>query len=130
MMGKPITKSLWMPQSFVYFNDEYYKVWQAFKREQDSIDPSWDVDWDKAEEEDKKKEAKEQARNDRKRKQEVEERAAKRRTGMCSVPRSSAAPLPSRVSVKLSTCDTSSSISSSKLVKLEVQAKGKYRTLW
>ena len=119
-----------MPQSFVYFNDQYYKIWQAFKREQDSIDPSWDVDWDKAEEEDKKKEAKEQARNDRKRKQEVEERAAKRRTGMCSVPRSSAAPLPSRVSVKLSTCDTSSSISSSKLVKLEVQAKGKYRTLW
>ena len=75
-MGKPITKSLWMPQSFVYFNNEYYKVWQAFKREQDSIDPSWDVDWDKAEEEDKKKEAKEQARNDRKRKQELEERAA------------------------------------------------------
>ena len=123
------TKSLWMPQTFVYLNNEYHKIWQAFKREQD-IDPSWDVDWDKAEEEDKKKEAKEQARNDRKRKQEVEERAAKRRTGMCSVPRSSAAPLPSRVSVKLSTCDTSSSISSSKLVKLEVQAKGKYRTLW
>ena len=83
-----------MPQSFVYFNNEYYKIWQAFKREQDSIDPSWD-DWDKAEEEDKKKEAKEQARNDRKRKQEVEERAAKRRTGMGSMSRSSAAPLPS-----------------------------------
>ena len=62
------TKSLWMPQSFVYFNNEYCKIWQAFKREQASIDPSWDVDWDKAEEEDKKKEAKEQARNDRKRK--------------------------------------------------------------
>ena len=94
------------------------------KRTGQHVDPSWDVDWDKAEEEDKKKEAKEQARNDRKRKQEVEERAAKRRTGMGSVPRSSAAPLPSHVSIKLSTCDTSSSISSSKLLKFEVQAKG------
>ena len=97
------------------------------KRTGQHVDPSWDVDWDKAEEEDKKKEAKEQARNDRKRKQEVEERAAKRRTGMGSVPRSSAAPLPSHVSIKLSTCDTSSSISSSKLVKLALysaKAKG------
>ena len=55
-------------------------------------------------------------------------RCIEARTGMGSVPHSSADPLPSLdVCVKLSTCDTSSSISYSKLVKLAlypVKAKG------
>ena len=34
----------------------YLKIWQAFKRKENSIDPSWDVDWDKAEEEEEEKE--------------------------------------------------------------------------
>ena len=31
----------------------YLKIWQAFKRKENSIDLSWDVDWDKAEDEEK-----------------------------------------------------------------------------
>ena len=72
---------MWQPPFTVHIR-------QALKREEKSIDPSWD-DWDKAEEEeDNTKEANEQARDDRKRKQEAEERAAKRRTGMGSMRRS------------------------------------------
>ena len=96
------------------------------KRTGQHVDPSWDVDWDKAEEEDKKKEAKEQARNDRKRKQEVEERAASKEAnghGLSATFISSPAAI-TCVYQAFDTCDTSSSISSSKLLKFEVQAKG------
>jgi hypothetical protein len=37
------TQKLWMSQCFVYLSAEYYKMWQAFRKEQDSIDTSWDL---------------------------------------------------------------------------------------
>ena len=70
------------------------KEWERIKREEAYVDGSWD-DWDKMEKENDKERVTEQAKNDHKRKQEVEARAAKRRTGMGSMSRSSAAPLPS-----------------------------------
>ena len=98
------TTTLWMPGGFKWFSGEYHKMWQAFRKEQDGIDTSWD-DWNKLEEKNTQEEAKEQTRNERKRKQEAEDRAVKRRTGMGS----STTPPPSCVHVKLSTCDRSSS---------------------
>ena len=95
------TTTLWMPGGFVWSSGEYRKMWQAFRKEQDRIDTSWD-DWNKLEEKNTQEEAKEHTRNERKRKQEAEDRAEKRRTGMGS----STTPC---VHVKLSTCDRSSS---------------------
>ena len=102
------TTTLWMPGGFKWFSGEYHKMWQAFRKEQEGIDTSWD-DWNKLEEKNTQEEAKEHTRNERKRKQEAEDRAEKRRTGMGS----STTP---RVHVKLSTCDRSSS----KLVKVQL----------
>ena len=82
---------LWMPQPIVYFTSHYHQIWKEFQRKQEAIDTSWD-DWDQLEEANQQEGAKEQARNDRKRKQEAEDRAAKRQTGMGSVPRSSTTP--------------------------------------
>ena len=92
----------------MYLSAEYYKMWQAFRKEQDRIDTSWD-DWNKLEEKNTQEEAKEHTRNERKRKQEAEDRAEKRRTGMGS----STTPC---VHVKLSTRDRTSS----KLVKVQL----------
>jgi hypothetical protein len=103
---------------------------KRIEKEQEHIDGSWEERMIQAENERLEKvEAEWRAQSiKRKRVQEAEERAAKRRMGMGSVSRSSTAPLPSHdVCVKLSTCDTSSSISYSKLVKLAlypVKAKG------
>ena len=105
------TTTFWMPGGFVWFSGEYHKMRQAFRREQERIDTSWD-DWYKLEEKHTQEETKEQTRNERKRKQEAEDRAVKRRTGMGS----STTPPPSCVHVKLSTCDRSSS----KLVKVQL----------
>jgi len=100
------TTTFWMPGGFKWFSDEYRKMWQAFRKEQDGIDTSWD-DWNKLEEKNTQEEAKEQTRNERKRKQEAEDRAVKRRTGTSTTP---------CVHVKLSTCDRTSS----KLVKVQL----------
>ena len=103
---------------------------KRIEKEQEHIDGSWEERMIQAENERLEKvEAEWRAQSiKRKRVQEAEERAAKRRMGMGSVSRSSTAPLPSHdVCVKLSTCGTSSSISYSKLVKLAlypVKAKG------
>jgi len=102
------TIELWMPGGIRWFSVEYHKMLQAFRKEQDRIDTSWD-DWNKLEEKNTQEEAKEHTRNERKRKQEAEDRAEKRRTGMGS----STTP---RVHVKLSTCDRTSS----KLVKVQL----------
>ena len=102
------TTTLWMPGQIRWFSHEYDKMLQAFRKEQDRIDTSWD-DWNKLEEKNTQEEAKEHTRNERKRKQEAEDRAEKRRTGMGS----STTPC---VHVKLSTCDRTSS----KLVKVQL----------
>ena len=102
------TTTFWMPGGFVWFSGEYHKMRQAFRREQERIDTSWD-DWYKLEEKHTQEETKEQTRNERKRKQEAEDRAVKRQTGMGS----SITPY---VHVKLSTCDRISS----KLVKVQL----------
>ena len=102
------TTTFWMSGGFRWFSNEYRKMWQAFRKEQDRIDTSWD-DWNKLEEKNTQEEAKEHTRNERKRKQEAEDRAEKRRTGMGS----STTPC---VHVKLSTCDRTSS----KLVKVQL----------
>jgi hypothetical protein len=94
--GEGETTTFWMPGGFVWFGGEYHKMWQAFRKEQEGIDTSWD-DFNKLEEKHAQEETKEQTRNERKRKQEAEDRAVKRRT---------ATPC---VHVKLSTCDRSSS---------------------
>ena len=107
------TTTFWMPvRGFLWSSGEYDKMWQAFRKEQDRIDTSWD-DWNKLEEKNTQEEAKEHTRNERKRKQEAEDRAEKRRTGMGS---STSTPPPSCVHVKLSTCDRTSS----KLVKVQL----------
>ena len=100
------TTTLWMPGGFAYSSGEYHKMWKAFRKEQEGIDTSWD-DFNKLEEKHTQEEAKEQTRNERKRKQEAEDRAVKRRTGTSTTP---------WVHVKLSTCDRTSS----KLVKVQL----------
>ena len=114
------TTTLWMPGQIRWFSHEYDKMLQAFRKEQDRIDTSWD-DWNKLEEKNTQEEAKEQTRNERKRKQEAEDRAEKRRTGMGS----STTPC---VHVKLSTCDRTSS----KLVKVQLgnAKKSTWRVRW
>jgi hypothetical protein len=102
------TTTFWMSGGFRWFSNEYDKILQAFRKEQDRIDTSWD-DWNKLEEKNTQEEAKERTRNERKRKQEAEDRAEKRRTGMGS----STTPC---VHVKLSTRDRTSS----KLVKVQL----------
>ena len=37
------TTTLCMPEGFKWFSGEYHKMWQAFRKEQDSIDTSWDL---------------------------------------------------------------------------------------
>ena len=110
------TTTFWMPGmmpgGFVCSSGKYHKMCQAFRKEQDRIDTSWD-NWNKLEEKNTQEEAKEHTRNERKRKQEAEDRAEKRRTGMGS---STSTPPPSCVHVKLSTCDRTSS----KLVKVQL----------
>ena len=94
---------------------------KRIEKEQEHIDGSWEERMIQAENERLEKvEAEWRAQSiKRKRVQEAEERAAKRRMGMGSVSRSSTAPLPSHdVCVKLTTCGTSSSIS------YPVKAKG------
>ena len=100
------TTTLWMPGQIRWFSHEYDKMLQAFRKEQDRIDTSWD-DWNKLEEKNTQEEAKEHTRNERKRKQEAEDRAEKRRTGTSTTP---------CVHVKLSTRDRTSS----KLVKVQL----------
>ena len=86
---------------------------KRIEQEQEHIDGSWEERMIHAETERlEKEEAKWLAQSKRKRVQEAEERAAKRRMGTGSMSRSSTAPLPSHdVCVKLTTCGTSSSIS-------------------
>ena len=119
-----------MPQPIVYFTSHYHQIWKEFQRKKEAIDTSWD-DWDQLEEANQQEGAKEQARNDRKRKQEAEDRAAKRQTGMGSVPRSSTTPQsrPSYVRVKLSTRDTSSSKPIVVQLELPGEAKSEFRVV-
>ena len=121
---------LWMPQPIVYLTLHYHQIWKAFQKEKEAIDTSWD-DWGKFEEANQQEGAKEQARYERKRKQEAEDRAAKRQTGMGSVPRSSTTPQsrPSYVRVKLSTRDTSSSKPIVVQLELPGKAKSEFRVV-
>ena len=121
---------LWMPQPIVYFTAHYHQLWKEWQRGKDAIDTSWD-DWGKLDEAYQQEWAKEQARIDRKRKQEAEDRAAKRQTGMGSVPRSSTTPQsrPSYVRVKLSTRDTSSSKPIVVQLELPGKAKSEFRVV-
>jgi hypothetical protein len=68
---------LWMPYTIVYSCQQYYSKMQDWRRMLKALDTSWD-DYDKIDAIDKAMELKDKARRQHERKQEDEERAAKK----------------------------------------------------